>query len=298
MNKFIMTVGLPSAGKSKGSNVLSEYEGFETHSSDNLRKELYGDVNYQDKNEELFKELHKRIKKDLSEGKNVIYDACNISYKRRMEFLRQINYIKCGKECWLFATPYNDCVLEDNKRERSVGQEVITKMYKNFYVPQYYEGWDNIKIVWNFKNTNFDIVAYLAELDEINQETPYHTLTIGEHMDSTYDKLKNLTDNHKLMVVAQIHDIGKLFCKEYNEKKGYCTYYQHHLVGAYDALFYLKKNKWNDNEILEMCNYIQWHMKPFETENNIKSKDKFIKLVGKEFYDNLLLLHSADKLAK
>lgn len=81
---FIMMIGLPASGKSYKAETLSKLYNAHIHSSDKLRLELFGDENIQDKNNELFAELHRRIKKDLSVGKSVIYDATNISYKRRM----------------------------------------------------------------------------------------------------------------------------------------------------------------------------------------------------------------------
>ena len=66
----------------------------------------------------------------------------------------------------------------------------------------------------------------------------------------------------------------------------------HHLVSAYDSLFYIDEY----NDILLRANYIQWHMQPFFMETE-KAKNKFIKLVGQEFYDNLMILHQADLLA-
>jgi len=61
-NKLIMMVGLPASGKSFVAEQLALKENATIHSSDSLRKELFGDVNVQDKNGEVFQELHNRIK--------------------------------------------------------------------------------------------------------------------------------------------------------------------------------------------------------------------------------------------
>jgi len=50
-------------------------------------------------------------------------------------------------------------------------------------------------------------------------------------------------------------------------------------------------------DILKTCTYIQWHMQPFFNEKQ-KTKDKYKNLWGEEFYDNIMLLHEADKLAR
>ena len=57
-----MMVGLVGAGKSYKAQELSEEYNATIFSSDELRAELFGNVNDQSHNQELFVELHKRIK--------------------------------------------------------------------------------------------------------------------------------------------------------------------------------------------------------------------------------------------
>ena len=106
MNKYICMVGIPASGKSLYAQNIAEQENAVVHSSDVLRKEMFGDECVNDKNNVLFTELHKRIKSDLKAGRNVIYDACNISYKRRKAFIKELKGIECEKICCLVATPY------------------------------------------------------------------------------------------------------------------------------------------------------------------------------------------------
>lgn len=96
---------------------------------------MFGDVNHQTDNDVLFKELHKRIRGCLTYRKSAIYDACNISYKRRMEFLKSLNKIPCEKIAVLMATPYEVCLERNAQREREVPEHVIKRMYMNFNVP-------------------------------------------------------------------------------------------------------------------------------------------------------------------
>ncbi|MDV7390160.1 hypothetical protein RZS08_02350, partial [Arthrospira platensis SPKY1] len=72
-------------------------------------------------------------------------------------------------------------------------------------------------------------------------------------------------------------------------------YYRHELVSAYDSLFYLRDL--NQEDLLEVVKYISWHMQIFNLQSE-KAKNKFIKLVGQEVYDNLQILHEADINAK
>jgi len=300
MTKFIMLVGLPASGKSTMANEISVKENAIIHSSDNLREELFGDINDCNKNDELFKELHRRIKVDLLNNNNVIYDATNISHKRRSVFLDELKNINCQKICYLIATPYEKCLEQNLHRGRRVPEHVIKKMYLSFYIPQFYEGWDEINIVWNYNPNNFPFDE-LKEKTNISQDNPHHTLTIYDHCIKCMLNISEQTDDAYLKIAAMYHDIGKVFTKQFKNFKGENTdiahYYNHHLVSAYDSLFYLNKCNFTDEEILKITNYIQWHMQPFFIKTE-KAKRKFINLVGQEFYDKLLILHESDKNAK
>lgn len=145
-----MMVGLPASGKSTYAKKLAGEENAIIHSSDALRAELFGSELNNDNNSLLFKELHKRILNDLSEGKNVIYDATNIDYKHRKAFLESIKKFNCEKKCIVMAIPYEDCLKYNILRERNVPEEVIKRMYQNFNMPRPCEGWDSIRIIRNY----------------------------------------------------------------------------------------------------------------------------------------------------
>lgn len=78
---LIMMCGLPGSGKSTfAENSITVTSGVKQykpviHSSDGLRKEIYGNESTQGDANKVFGELHKRIKNDLIAGKDVIYDA-------------------------------------------------------------------------------------------------------------------------------------------------------------------------------------------------------------------------------
>ena len=133
MAKIVMMVGLPGSGKSTYADKLKE-KGYVIHSSDNIREE-FGDINDQSKNNDVFVTLHRRIKTDLKDSKNVVFDATNLSRKRRMAFLRELKNIPCEKECVLIATPYEMCMAQNIKRDRKVPFEVIFNMLKSLIKP-------------------------------------------------------------------------------------------------------------------------------------------------------------------
>ena len=148
-----MMVGLPGSGKSTlAKDIKDTYHGT-IFSSDSIREELTGSEECMDQDKEVFQTLHRRIKEYLIEHQGTdgcaIYDACNISYKKRIAFLRELKKIDCRKVCYFVWTPYKMCLEQNKKRDRVVPEYAIARMYKNIYIPQYYEGWDSI--IFNLK---------------------------------------------------------------------------------------------------------------------------------------------------
>lgn len=131
MTEFIMLVGLPGCGKSTYAKKI-ETEGYVIHSSDAIREELFGDVNSQKDNTKVFDVLHKRIKDDLTKGISCVYDATNMSMKRRKAFLDEISKVNCRKICVLFVIPIELCKERNERRERKVSDEVYDRMLKAF----------------------------------------------------------------------------------------------------------------------------------------------------------------------
>jgi predicted kinase len=296
MTTFIMMVGLVGSGKSTEAQRLAEKYDANIHSSDAIREELSGDINNQDINDLVFRTLHKRIKEDLRNGKNCIYDATNISYKRRMAFLRELASIPCEKICVLMATPYEKCLKNNANRDRVVPEYVIEKMYRNFDVPWVYEGWDDIIVMYNDTNYRLPNNFYLAN-KHFNQNNTHHTLTLGEHCAEVCAALNNTSE--ELKVAGLLHDCGKPFCKTFMNTRGEVTeqahYYNHEHSGSYDSLFYRE----NKADPLYIAVLIRWHMQPYfwEKDNNEKQHDKYRKLWGEELYSDIMKLHEADKNA-
>lgn len=309
--KFIMMVGLVASGKTQKAHELSEEYDATIFSSDALREELYGDINDQTHNHELFNELHRRIKECLQSGKSAIYDATNLNYKRRMAFLAELKYIPCEKTCILMATPYEECLKRNAKRERKVPEEVIERMYKNITIPFFYEGWNYIEIHYGeeqYRGYYGDPADFIAKTMDFDQENKHHTLTLGEHSKAALYKLSCINKeqwtlgDYSMIVATILHDNGKCFCKSFYNSKGEitenATYYNHHFVGAYNSLFY----DIQDDQgwvVLYVATLIQWHMQPYfwERDNNVKMHNKYRNLWGEELYDDVMELHRVDRVA-
>lgn len=300
---FFMMVGLPYSGKSVYAKELQNKFGGEIHSSDAIRAELLGDVQDQTNNQLIFDTLHRRVISDLSDGKNVIYDATNLSYKRRSDMLNRLKRLNCQKVCVFMATPYAECLSRAKTRNRIVPQDVVERMYKNIWIPFWYEGWDHIELVYPdgfqiysisdlFNNNDYG-------LNYFQQDNPHHSFTVGHHCIAAYGLVSD--GSNELQEAALLHDIGKPFTKTFVNSKGEATeiahYYEHQHVSAYDSLFYSSP----DLDRLYIANVIQWHMYPFDLERNKnsgKAKKRFRQRVGEQVYADVMKLHEADIKAK
>ncbi len=298
--KFIMMCGLVASGKSfKAVELAKEYDA-SIFSSDELREEMFGDVNCQEHNQELFVELHRRIKDCLQSGKSAIMDATNLNYKKRMSFLAELKNITCEKICVLVATPYEECLRRNANRDRKVPEHVIKRMYYSIDIPWYYEGWDNIEIEYAPSSEKSFGWPYdwVESVMDYNQNNPHHTFTLGQHC----EQVKKWIDNHKgstqLRYAALLHDCGKIKTKTFVNNKGETTdvahYYSHERAGSYDSLFY-EMPTYN----LYVSIIIRWHMQPYfwEKDNNEKLHNKYRKLWGEYLYNDILKLHEADKFS-
>lgn len=302
MNKLFLMIGIPASGKTSLAEDIAKSEDAIIVSSDNIRKELYGDENIQGDNNKVFRILEDRIIKGLKANKNMIYDATNISYKRRMAFLQRIKKLDVEKIAVMVATSYEDCIVRNSQRERKVPEEVIKRMYQSFYVPQYFEGWDDIQI----RYTN-DYMFFFDDLVDIKQDNPHHSLTVLDHCIKTEEFLAKQNEQLSIPInfAGRLHDIGKLKTKTFINSKGEKTdiahFYNHEKVSAYDSLFYVnlraRIDYLKDTEfVLDTIKLIQWHMLPW-IKISEKTEQKYKKLLGENFWKDLMMLHKADEEA-
>ena len=303
MSKLYFTVGIPGSGKSHWAENNKERLNAVLHSSDSIRAEL-SNINDQSQNELVFNTLHKRVKEDLLNGKNVIYDSTGLKRKNRLHLLSNVlKDVPCEKVCVLFATPYECCLKNNASRDRKVPEHVIERMYKNFEVPAYCEQWDDIQIVyWDYEKDGleFDFEKDLEVWKSISHDNPHHHLSIGNHMQKAYEYMSEKTDDVLLLLATYMHDCGKIVTKDYHDSKGNpcetAHYYQHHCCGSYNSLFYLKGIP--NNDVLYVSLLIGLHMQPFLSwDKSDKAKEKDRKLFSDEIIDAVMMIHEADLAA-
>lgn len=302
MQKFITLVGLPACGKS---TWASEQVGFSVVSSDSVRKELYGTEEFQGDANFVFQKVHGKIVDLLSKGESVIFDATNLSYKHRMALLQRLKNIDCYKKAVVFAVPFEECLSRNSKRERRVPDYVISNMRMGFTMPQVFEGWDEIEVLWS-QSDERDYPDLALFMDTFSQDNVNHNLTLGKHIEKVAIGVSLMSDDEDLYWAAKLHDIGKLYTKKFENAKGEVTesahFYGHEHVSAYEAMFYIPYINAHYSirgcNPVNVCGYIQFHMRLQQLKDNQKGKDKLKSLVGEEFYRNLEMLYISDCNAK
>lgn len=303
---LVMMVGLVGSGKSTYAKQLAEEMPATVFSSDELREEMFGDVDNQENNQKLFQELHKRIKECLKSGNNAIYDATNISSKRRRGFLSELKNIDCIKKCVIMATPYKQCLENNRNRDRVVPERVIERMYRKWQTPHWFEGWDCINIrYWYDTHRMNDITDFILKYLEYSQDNPHHNLSLGAHLlmaTGIYSAEHPDIYTPNIYYACLLHDCGKPYCKTFKNSKGensnIAHYYNHEHVGAYNALFF-DYPECEGLDIVTISALITWHMQPYfwERDGNEKLHNKYKKIFGEKFYNCLMALHEADKAA-
>jgi len=84
--KFIIPVGISGSGKSRWIKSL-EGQGYVVISPDDIRRELTGNISDQTRNKEVFPLAFQRTVDALNAGKNVIFDATNVTSFHRKQML-------------------------------------------------------------------------------------------------------------------------------------------------------------------------------------------------------------------
>lgn len=149
MPKFYIMVGFPGSGKSTYAEKLSKETGAEIISSDSIREEKYGTRKITNNDKKVFKEMRRRIFKSLSEGKDVICDATNITVEKRASFLAKDCSADAEKIAIIVNKPVNVCIEQNKNRDESqrVPNVAIYTSAKRFVYPILEEGFDEIKEV-------------------------------------------------------------------------------------------------------------------------------------------------------
>lgn len=117
-------IGPAGSGKTTFANGI---RGADVISTDQLRKEMFGDEAVQGQAARVFRAAYHLTRMWLNMGLNVVFDATNTTTKTREELLKNVRGIDCHKVAIYMNTPRGECKFRNNKRERKVLNEVINR---------------------------------------------------------------------------------------------------------------------------------------------------------------------------
>ena len=314
MSNLYVMIGLPGSGKSYWANKLyidneQLYEPTVILSSDEYRKKLYGDESDQTHNNEVFNALYSDMRKYLSEGKSVIFDATNTTLKARRRIFNEIQGIKDINHIIVYVVcpPIEKCYEQNSMRERKVENYVIDKFYRSFQFPQKFEGFD---MIWinngnifyeeydefpEFSPDEYDIIT--ERMNSFDQRNPHHKYSLGVHCekvaDATFEKKPSC---YQMYLAAKLHDIGKLFTQSIDEN-GIAHYYNHDSIGAYYLASHLNLMLGNDwDDIFEVLFYVNYHMRAHRDFKSPKAEKKYRGIFGDELFDRLMIFGQCDRI--
>ena len=299
-------IGIPGSGKSNYAKKCLINDNTEYLSSDGIRIELYG-FEDQTHNDVVFETMKKRTLNALRDGKDVIYDATNLSKKRRSGIISEARKLSAQINAYLCCTPIN-IILERNitRVERQLPWDKLVQMIQSIEPPMYYEGFDNIYLIdGGIYNDIYDYNFLIKECSGYNQDNPHHYETLEEHIKAVTKKAESLgetfyyIDAYILIQAARYHDFGKLYTKTFNDKKNHFVYYGHDKVSAYLFMCHVRKQQMRDslnrvrlsNDSYKIGALILNHMEWYRREDMTPIKELFN---DDDLYYMLELLHEAD----
>lgn len=110
-------------------------------SSDAVREELFGDASIQKDNSRVFEIVNQRVEEALALGYDVVYDATNIKSYIRKNIIQRFDARFVA--VW-FDVSKSECLERNAKRSRQVPEGVIARMFRQFEIPTYGEGFSAI----------------------------------------------------------------------------------------------------------------------------------------------------------
>lgn len=319
MSSIHMLVGIPGSGKSHYAKELCRQHRAVHVATDSIRQKLFGDEAKQKNTYVVFDEAFSQIEQALASGRNVVFDATNVSRERRLKFLKRFREVPV--ECHVCSTPYNIAMQRAQSRKRRIDESVMSKFAKHFEFPVLGEGFQQLHIV----HAPADAMLARLELEELltdhsdhdelfnylsssphfqvmlgyDQQNPYHSRTLSEHTYAVLEYVRAFYEGDNMLAMqlaALFHDAGKPFCKVWKQSRGYYSYYGHEHVSAAIACHVLKQMGYDKDFVLQVVNLVSFHMEILHGGD--AGASHIYHLLGDEMLAQLYFFAEADTFAK
>lgn len=137
--------------------------------------------------------------------------------------------------------------------------------------------------------------VFLPEFDrmmEMQQNNKHHAYSVGMH---TIRTLPEVPKDKALRLAMLFHDVGKPLCVTTDEE-GQDHYYGHPQIGADLTKNILRRLKFDNATIQQVCHLIRYHdERPSLTQKSVR---RMLSRVGAEYMPNLLLVKYADLMGQ
>lgn len=133
MSTLIIMCGISGSGKSTKAKELKEEYNAVIISTDDIREDIFKDINDQEHNKEVFRIAYDEINMFIELSHNVIFDATNIKYssiknlKKGIKYWNDVDKILC-----IMDTPIDKAIKQNNTRDKIVPTEVIIRQANTF----------------------------------------------------------------------------------------------------------------------------------------------------------------------
>lgn len=140
----VLAIGLPGSGKT----TWFKRRGVLPLSSDMLRSILFDDIDEQRYQKLVFSTLRSLLRARLIAKMPWNYvDASNLSPHERRQWIKMAQSFGYDVQAVFFDVPLEVCLERNQRRERSVSEDVLRKMAERLQPPHFKEGFSKITLV-------------------------------------------------------------------------------------------------------------------------------------------------------
>ena len=260
MPELIMLTGLSGSGKTEFANRIAVEKNAEVLTVDSIRRELALSGNTMADKNTIYGIARERAEKMLKDGRNVIFDSRNLSYRRRKALIDQLKYIDGFKaESYVLLRRPDECAkrLTDEGLSFLIPDELLIRQLRGFEFPVPEEGYTGGINFVNNSSGSVDLETEYARLKGVPQTGKYHLENADNHSRMVEEAARAMNISGDFVCAARYHDVGKVYAKVPG-KDGVVHFPGHENISAYIYALTMESGAYSEDE-LHVLRLIQFH---------------------------------------